>query len=447
MTISSTIDQAIYDELLKLCLDPQQAEILSIFYAGENPSEFIQGLNLITAALASSNFYKFSEPKADPWQAIFREMQKTGRADPGEAFIEAISPYDYDQQLQLAILNAVSLHPHASPSPASKPASNPRYSIKTAKDAFQPRPPIDWLIEDLFSIPSVSVVYGAPGSKKTYAMLSAAVCVAMGKPWIGLKTRPAKVLLIDEEGGEDTTARRLVEAIKGELGNENTQVYYVSLTQFNLRDFKERPILEQLIKDVGAELVIIDALADIMPGGDENAVKDTQPVFMALRKISDNLKIAITIIHHAGKNGDYRGSSAISGGVDLMLEVTSKQGSTFIDFKTTKPRKTKSREFSAQATWTGDQFYLSEMINPVKSNPQYNKSQEYVIRYLNQNGPSLMAAIMDHADTCSGNAARQAVFSLVSKKKLKRVDVGGPGSKATYDLVPDDPFEDAQNVI
>ncbi len=67
------------------------------------------------------------------------------------------------------------------------------------------------------------------------------------------------------------------------------------------------------IRDVDAKLVIIDALADVMAGGDENSVKDTQPVFMQLRKIAEETGAAILVIHHVNKMGDYRGSTAIPG--------------------------------------------------------------------------------------------------------------------------------------
>ena len=75
-----------------------------------------------------------------------------------------------------------------------------RYVIRNAAFALQPQPPIEWIIDRLFSAGSVSLAVGAPGSKKTYAMLSAAVCVASGKPWMGeFTTRQSKVLIICQE--------------------------------------------------------------------------------------------------------------------------------------------------------------------------------------------------------------------------------------------------------
>ena len=76
-----------------------------------------------------------------------------------------------------------------------------------------------------------------------------------------------------------------------------------------------------------ARLVIIDASADIMPGGDENSVQDTQPIFHCLRAIAEEAQCAIIVIHHSNRNGQYRGSSALKGAVDLMLMIHSEKNS------------------------------------------------------------------------------------------------------------------------
>lgn len=309
----------------------------------------------------------------------------------------------------------------------------PRYIVRTAADALKPQEPIDWVINPLFSTGSVSVIVGHPGSKKTYSMLSAAVCVALGKPWLGFSTRPAKVLIVDEESGERRLSRRLGDAIRGELGNDTTQINYVSLAQFNLREPDDVVLLQALIENTGAELVIIDALADIMPGGDENAVKDIQPVFIGLRKIAEVCKCAIVIIHHANKAGGYRGSTAINGAADLLLMVDSKSESPNIDFKTEKVRDTEPFSFAAVAHWEDGQFWLTE-AKSTKGEPKYSKAQDYVLRYLKEYGASTISNLMDHADVCSKNAARQAIYSLASRKVIQRVDSGNQGAKAKYDF-------------
>lgn len=307
--------------------------------------------------------------------------------------------------------------------------ARPAYTVRTAAYALQPQPPVEPIEEGLINRGDLVMVYGHPGSKKTYAAISQAICVAMEKDWLTFKTHKTKILFIDEESGERRFCRRLSLAIRGELGDETIPFEFVSLAGFKLDDPNDAMLVKALIEETGAGLVFIDALADIMDG-DENAKKDTQPVFAALRKIADQTNAAIVIIHHSNKAGDYRGSSAIKGAVDLMIEVKSDDGSRFVQFKTTKERDIERISWAAEAVWTEDQFYLSATENQEK--PFYSKSESYVIRFLQEHQTAGIDEIMDHADTCTSNAARAAVYTLTNKGLLKRTDSGGRGQKAIY---------------
>lgn len=311
----------------------------------------------------------------------------------------------------------------------------PRYVIRNAAYVLQPQEPLEWLIRDLITKGSVSVFYGEGGSKKTYSLLSLAVCVALGKTWLNFDVIPCKVLFIDEESGERRLRLRLAAAIRGALGDESTQVEYVSLAGFKLDDKKDVQEVEELIKNTGAGLVIIDALAEIMDG-DENSKQDTLPIFSALRKIAEITNAAIIVIHHSNRSGGYRGSSAIKGAVDLMIQIESDNDSQYVNFKTEKTRDVEMVTFSAEAVWTDSQFYLSRMEQQ-KRKKSFSKSQKYVLRYLKEKGDSELQAIMESADSCTPGAAKMAVYSLVDLMMVRRTNPGERGAAAMYDLVED----------
>jgi hypothetical protein len=319
------------------------------------------------------------------------------------------------------------------PNPDNPPP--PRFAVYTARDALQPQPPIEWIIERLFSAGSVSLLFGEGGTKKTWAALDAAVCVALGKQWLDLATLQSTVLIVDEESGKRRISRRLAEVLRGHLAEEDTPLYYTTLERLDLRNPADVAALRALIIETGARFIIIDAMADVMPGADENTVKDMQPVFLALRRIAEETQTAIVMIHHANKSGGYRGSTAIKGAVDLMLLVESRVDSTNIDFDLEKPRDTEPFKFAAVAHFADGEFYLtpSTPSEPVK---HLSKSQDYVIRYLTEHGDSPINDVESHADSCSSNAARQAVYALVKMGRVKRVDDGGKGQVATYGLLP-----------
>jgi hypothetical protein len=308
----------------------------------------------------------------------------------------------------------------------------PRYVVRDAAFALAPQKPLEWVIEQLISAGSVSLFYGEPGSKKTYALLSLAVCVALGKPWLGFTIQPQKVLIIDEESGERRLTLRIGAALRGEIGDEDTPLEFVSLAGFMLDKKEDAEDLQALIEKRGAGLVIIDALADVMTG-DENSKQDTQPVFTTLRRIAEKTNAAIIVIHHSNRKGGYRGSSAIKGALDLMVKIISDEGSHWIQFKSEKSRDIEAVKFTAKATWTEDQFYLSEVDEEEKPKP-LSRSQKYIMRYLEENGPSPLPDIMGAADSCSPQAAKQAVYALVDKEMVYRANPEdkGRGAVAIY---------------
>jgi hypothetical protein len=352
-----------------------------------------------------------------------------GRMGAFNAAITELIPNESEREsYRRAVLD---VDPTASDDSAASPSS--RFVVYTAKDALQPQPPIDWIVERLISAGSVSAVVGDGGSKKTWLVLCMAVCVALGKYWLDFITKCVRVLIVDEESGKRRLGRRLNHVLTGYSADESTPIFYTCLSRLNLRESSDAAALHALIIDTGAQLVIIDALADVMPGGDENSVKDMQPVFMALRSIAEATQAAIVIIHHSGKAGGYRGSSAIKGAVDTLLMVESKPDSNVIQFSFEKARDVEPFTFAAEAHFEPGAFYLTSSTAS-KAELKLGKAQRYVMRFLKEHGPSEIGEIASHADSCSPESARRAVYSLADLGLVRRMDDGGSGQKATYAL-------------
>lgn len=337
-----------------------------------------------------------------------------------------------DDSYLIEPLQATATHP-ATVTSAAQPGNKRRYTLHNAAEALEPQPPIEWVIDRLFSAGSVSILFGEPGSKKTYALLDAAVCVAHGVKWLDFDTRQSPVLIIDEESGRRRMNRRLGDVLRGHMADGSTPIQYTTLERFQVAQVADALAIEAAIEESAARFVLIDALADVMSGADENAVKDTQPIFIALRGIAERTQAAIVVIHHSNKIGGYRGSTAIKGAVDLLLVAQSKPDDALINFSFDKARDVEPFKFAARAVFDADQVYLSA-AEPVKAEHKLSKSQEYVIGYLAEHGPSLIKDIMDNADVCSESTAKSAVYALAKMRMIKRVDGGGPGATARYAL-------------
>ena len=328
-------------------------------------------------------------------------------------------------------------------------AQRPAVVIHWAREALEPQPPLVWVIDQLFSEGSLSIVAGEGGSKKTWLLLDAAVAVAMGAfDWLGHTARQCTALIIDEESGLRRLNIRLAQLMRARGAGPDIPLRYTALARFDLRA-QRRPAwtdeedaapaqpgpedLRRAIIETGARFVVVDALADVMAGGDENAVKDVQPVFMALRVIAEETRAAIVVIHHAGKRGDYRGSTAIKGAVDAMLMIESRPDSGRVDIRFEKARDVAPHDFAAQVTYYPDRV----QVDPVNATPKglgLGKPLKYVLRHLAKNGDSTLADIMAKADTCAPTSARNAAYSLADLGLIRRVDDGGAGTPATYGL-------------
>jgi len=313
---------------------------------------------------------------------------------------------------------------------------------------LSPRPPIKYLVDKLIAEKSLSVWYGHADAKKTWAAVDLAVCVASGKQWLGMATEPCNVLIVDEESGRERLANRIEATLLGELGqlaNESVPINFLSSCNFNLLElpdanidprkcFKSTLLLAEWISFFDAKLVIIDSLMKIMAGGDENAVKDTSPVFKNLHWITELTGAAIVVIHHANKLGGYRGSSAIAGAIDNLISVESKQNDGLIKFKTEKMRDGEPFSFAANANWTDEGFYL-ETAEPSADIAPLSKSRKFALDFFTEKGDGTLKQLCDYAgELYKHDALKKAVQYLVSMELLERKDNGGERVEAIYGI-------------
>ena len=316
------------------------------------------------------------------------------------------------------------------------------YTLRWASDALQDVPAMQWLVDGLLPATGTAILYGDPGAKKTWAVLHLAVSVAMGADWLGRQVKQGPVLILDEESGEHRMRRRLGQVMRGLHAPADLPLAYVSLAGFKPADPTDLAEIDSIMAQVRPALVVIDALADVL-AGNENSVEDTMPLMQALRRLADDRHCLVLVIHHSNRaNGAYRGSSAILGAVDLAVQVTSRPASPNVDFEITKTRDGEPGTFAAAAAWTDlpEETFTLEEAAPKVRQPHYSRSEEYVLRYLEEHGPSLLSDIMNHADECSAEGARTAVYRLAHSGVIQRCDTGGPGSKATYQLAQPDPW-------
>lgn len=190
-------------------------------------------------------------------------------------------------------------------------------------DAFLSAPPLRYWVKGIVPQAQLVVVYGESGSGKTFAVLDLVLSIARGVDWRGRRTRAGRVAYIAAEGAGGLQKR--VQAYGDFHGVDASELPLVFLP--------EAPnfLLAADVKDVilgiraagGADLVVVDTLAQVTPGGNENAGEDMGKALEHCRQVNKHTGATVLLIHHAGKDSSKgaRGWSGLKAAADAELEV------------------------------------------------------------------------------------------------------------------------------
>jgi predicted transcriptional regulator len=305
--------------------------------------------------------------------------------------------------------------------------------LQNVDDIFKPFPPINSVIEDFIDEGTVNMLFGESGDGKSYSMMWAAICVAAGIPFLGKNVKQGPVLYIDEESNESIFKTRMRKVIDGMSGDQTLPFFFTSLAGFDFHKPNDRKQLEDLIAAGGYVLIIVDALMDIMPGRDENSVKDVLPVFAFARHLANKTTCAFSFLHHTNRNGGYRGSSAIKGALDNMISI--KKEGNFVTFSLEKHRDSEEKELTGEMVFSDDSFEMRS-----GRSLKFGSAEETVLEHLAKAGNSTIAEIEkgpSNKNTITGGSIRSAINSLVTKAFVLRTDSGGTGMTAYYNLTED----------
>ena len=188
--------------------------------------------------------------------------------------------------------------------------------------------PMQWLVDDFIPDGGLAIMYGAPGSYKTFLALDVALSVATGAsfPWAGLWSKisePGPVLFAAGEGRANLANRvfawRQRHWPDHDLGN-----FYlidpVPLVSGNLKPFID---LALKMSPTGYRLVVIDTIGRAMSGLNENAQEHASKFTEMAGNLTRALGGAVLALHHTGhkETERARGSSVYGADADTMIRV------------------------------------------------------------------------------------------------------------------------------
>ncbi|MDP1820436.1 MAG: AAA family ATPase [Acidimicrobiales bacterium] len=177
------------------------------------------------------------------------------------------------------------------------------------------------LVGSLLDKSSTAVLYGPPGSYKSFIAAAIALCVGSGNPWLGQTTEEGAVIYCAAEGVSGFGQRV---AAWQEHEHVDTVPHFRFLPA--ALPLLAHHCIDAFIAAVSPLepcLVVMDTLARGMVGGDENSSKDMGTAIRSMDRLRDETGATVLALHHSGKDTDrgMRGSSALLAGVDTVLAV------------------------------------------------------------------------------------------------------------------------------
>lgn len=195
------------------------------------------------------------------------------------------------------------------------------------EDTGEPVRP-DKLIKRLMGTTALAMVYGPPGSGKSFLATDIGLHIAMERDWFGRKVTKGAVLYIAAEGASGLLNRLI--GFKRKHAPESNVPFVLAPATVNLGprgQDADRVIsaAETVVAHTGLPvlMIVVDTLARAMGGGDENTAQDMGAFINACDRIRTATGATVLIVHHTGKNENAgaRGSSALLAAVDTAIAV------------------------------------------------------------------------------------------------------------------------------
>ena len=183
-----------------------------------------------------------------------------------------------------------------------------------------------YLLSPVLPVQGISILYAPRGIGKTFAALSVAVAVASGGAVFNWRApMPKRTLYVDGEMPATAMQHRLAALVSGMSVPPHTLKNMALITldlqpcpMPDLSTAQGQSLLEPFLKNV--DMVVLDNIATLCRTGKENESQSWQTMQAWLLELRRR-GMAVLLIHHAGKSGDQRGTSAREDIMDTVISL------------------------------------------------------------------------------------------------------------------------------
>ena len=183
-----------------------------------------------------------------------------------------------------------------------------------------------YLLSPVLPVQGIGILYAPRGIGKTFAALSIAVAVASGGAVFNWRApMPKRTLYVDGEMPATSMQNRLSALVNGMSIPPHTLKNMALITPDlqpcpmpDLSTAGGQAMIEPFLKDV--DMVVLDNIATLCRTGKENESQSWQTMQAWLLELRRR-GMTVLLIHHAGKSGDQRGTSAREDIMDTVISL------------------------------------------------------------------------------------------------------------------------------
>ncbi len=183
----------------------------------------------------------------------------------------------------------------------------------------------EWIAEGIVPLGWLVMLAGRTKVGKTLLAIHLAYAIATGGEFLGRKCRKGAVLLILVDDPPAITHPRLEKL----AGMENVFAYTGRWNE------EMMPAIQQAAAELKPSLIVIDALVKLLPKRDkaENDAATTDAVMEQLATLTSEHGSTVLLIHHLGKGGDFRGSTAIESAAPMTIKAKREEGRADVELE------------------------------------------------------------------------------------------------------------------
>ncbi|MCB0111832.1 MAG: AAA family ATPase, partial [Caldilineaceae bacterium] len=190
----------------------------------------------------------------------------------------------------------------------------PTFAPMTLADLLS-MPPKEWLIDQIIGKSDLGMIYGGPGTGKTFVVIDLIMSACLGQQWAmrfdvvrplnvayaageGISGLPARFAAAAQHYGVDTLGNFTFFKAVPQLYNDNQAADAININKF-VREWKAR---QERGEAKPLDLLVVDTLHTATTAADENSSRDMGTVLTACRWAAHELGCAVILVHHTNKS-------------------------------------------------------------------------------------------------------------------------------------------------